>query len=304
MYVDVDGARLFFDVDGPGVVVEGGAVRDRPTLVLLHGGPGFDHHSLKPAFRPLADTAQLVWLDHRGQGRSRGGAADDPAGWTLARWADDVRGLCDALGINRPVVLGQSFGGYVAQAYLVRHPGHAAGVVLSSTAARFTIDMMLTGAERRGGGAARARAGRLLSGVVCVDVDEAADHAIPAGGADGGPPRRDVLAHFAGEGREMWRMDFREALRGVRTPVLLLAGDRDPVLPWEATAEIADHLPAATVEFRRFPHAGHGVFRDDPDGALALVRSFVARVGGAAAPSLQPGAAHPGAAANMTTVSP
>ncbi len=279
MYVEVDGARLFFDVDGPGVVMEGGAPRDRPTLLLLHGGPGFDHHSLKPAFRPLADTAQLVWLDHRGQGRSRGGAADDPATWSLARWADDVRGLCDALGIVRPVVLGQSFGGFVAQAYLIRHPGHAAGVILSSTAARVTLDMMLTAAERRGGPAARALAGRLWSGVVSVGTDEAVAQGALAAGPEGDPPRRAVLAHFAGEGREMWRMDFRDALRSVRSPVLVLAGDRDATVPWEATAEIADHLPRDRVAFHRFPDAGHGVFRDDPAGALALVRAFLARVG-------------------------
>ena len=49
---------------------------------------------------------------------------------------DDVVALCEALGIERPVVLGQSFGGFVAQRYAARHPGHPSAIVLSSTAAR------------------------------------------------------------------------------------------------------------------------------------------------------------------------
>ena len=111
MYVHVNGARLFFDVEGLGLVPDGPKMREKPTVVLLHGGPGFDHSMYKPAFSQLADIAQLVYYDHRGQGRS-GGERD---GWSLAQWGDDVRGFCDALGIEKPIVVGVSFGGFVAQ---------------------------------------------------------------------------------------------------------------------------------------------------------------------------------------------
>ena len=72
----------------------------------------------------LADIAQVVVHDHLGRGRSDPGA---PGDWTLARWADGLRGLCDALGIVRPVVPGTAFGGIVALAHAQRHPGHAGG---------------------------------------------------------------------------------------------------------------------------------------------------------------------------------
>ena len=58
MHVLVNGVRLFFDVEGAKLVPEGSAMRERPTLILLHGGPGFDHTVYKPAYSALADIAQ------------------------------------------------------------------------------------------------------------------------------------------------------------------------------------------------------------------------------------------------------
>ena len=75
MHIMVNGARLYFDVEGAGLVPDGPRMREKPTLLLLHGGPGFDHSMYKPAFSHLADTAQIVYLDHRGNGRSEGAPA-------------------------------------------------------------------------------------------------------------------------------------------------------------------------------------------------------------------------------------
>ena len=58
MYVRVNGARLYFDVEGAGLVPDGARMREKPTLLLLHGGPGFDHTMYKPAFSQLTDIAQ------------------------------------------------------------------------------------------------------------------------------------------------------------------------------------------------------------------------------------------------------
>src|SRR5262245_50294626 len=106
MYVLVNGVRLFFDVEGASLVPEGRTMREKPTLILLHGGPGLDHSIYKPTFSDLADIAQVIFLDHRGNGRSEPGSQQ---GWTLAQWADDVRGFCEALGIAHPIVFGASF---------------------------------------------------------------------------------------------------------------------------------------------------------------------------------------------------
>ncbi len=55
MHVDVKGTRLWFDVDGAALVPDGPAMSERPTVVLLHGGPGsYDHSYFKPAFARLS----------------------------------------------------------------------------------------------------------------------------------------------------------------------------------------------------------------------------------------------------------
>lgn len=96
---------------------DGNRMRQKPTLVLVHGGPGADHAGYKPAFSALSDCAQIVYFDNRGDGRSDRGPKDC---WTLAQWADDLHGLCEALSIERPIVYGASFGGMVAMSYAIR----------------------------------------------------------------------------------------------------------------------------------------------------------------------------------------
>lgn len=113
MHIEVNGTRLFVDVEGPGLVPDGATMREKPTLILLHGGPAADHSYFKPAFSALSDVAQIIYVDHRGCGRS---ADSDPATWHLDQWGDDVKALCDVLGVSKPIVFGESFGGYVAQA--------------------------------------------------------------------------------------------------------------------------------------------------------------------------------------------
>ena len=54
-----------------------------------------------------------------------------------------------------------------------------------------------------------------------------------------------------------------------------MAGELDPMCPIETSEEIVDALPAALVRFERFAGCGHGVFRDDPDRAFAVLRDFI-----------------------------
>ena len=81
MDVAVNGTRLWFDVEGAGLVADGPVMRGRPTMVLVHGGPAtYDHSYFKPQFSTLARTAQVVYLDLREHGRS---ARHDPAAWSF-----------------------------------------------------------------------------------------------------------------------------------------------------------------------------------------------------------------------------
>lgn len=127
----MNGTRLWFDVDGPSLVPVGDEMREKPSLLLVHGGPGgFDHTYFKPHFSSLTDATQIVYLDLRDHGRS---ARHDPADWSFEVCADDVRAFCDAVGLVRPIVFGHSMGGFVAMLYGARYPGHAAALTLQST---------------------------------------------------------------------------------------------------------------------------------------------------------------------------
>ncbi|MFV3131869.1 alpha/beta fold hydrolase [Niveispirillum sp. KHB5.9] len=281
MRVMVNGVPLYFDVEGAELVPDGGTLRKKPTLLLLHGGPGFDHASFKPAFAGLSDYAQVIYLDHRGQGRSGG---EERSLWTLAQWADDVKAFCDALGIEKPFVLGNSFGGFVAMEYMRRHPGHAAGIILSSTAARMRLDLIVQAFERRGGPAIGRAAEEFWSDITADKVTDYAAKVMPVYTVKApldGPGRArsivkpEVLEHFSGRDGEMWGMDYRDSLPNAASPVLVLCGDQDPITPWECSEEIIALLPKATSELHRFPDCGHGTFRDDPTGTFDLIRQFM-----------------------------
>ena len=162
MQIDVNGTTLWFDVDGASLVPDGALMRERPTVVLLHGGPGsFDHSYFKPDFARLAEAAQVVYLDLRGHGRSVWGRPDD---WQFETCADDVRAFCDALGIAGPIVLGHSLGGCVAMLYGARHPGHARALILQSTFGRFELNRVVEDFRSAGGDEIAAIVERVYGG--------------------------------------------------------------------------------------------------------------------------------------------
>src|SRR5688572_1928036 len=96
------------------LVPEGAVMRERPTALLSHGGPGGDHTGLKARYGKLAEKMQLVYFDHRGQGRS---ARGDPRKYTLDENVEDLEALRRYLGLGPVVSLGTSYGGVVAMAH-------------------------------------------------------------------------------------------------------------------------------------------------------------------------------------------
>jgi proline iminopeptidase len=288
MHVLVNGVRLFFDVEGGSLVPDGPAMREKPTLLLLHGGPGFDHSIYKPAFSALSDVAQVVFLDHRGNGRSDPGPRES---WNLAQWADDVHAFCETLGIARPIVYGASFGGTVALAYATRHPEHPAKLILvSAEAAGDThLDRRVAIFERFGGPEVGALARRRFL--------ESQGHTDPASveawlrlafplytrtPRDPDVAKRavrspDVTHWFTRPGGEGHTFNFLPQLSRVRCPALVLGGEDDPMTPIECQADIAAALPAHLARFARFAGCGHAVVPDAPERAMALIREFIVR---------------------------
>ena len=279
MYVTVNGARLYFDVEGAGLVPDGKTMRERPTLLLLHGGPGFDHSGFKPGFSTLADVAQIVYLDHRGNGRSEYG---DPSNWNLAQWGDDVREFCDVLGIHKPIVYGVSFGGFVAQSYATRHPEHPGKLVLASTAARVQWNAVFDAFERIGGIEARRIAQEYWltptpqRRIVYREKCHPLYNTRPPGDPDTSIRaivHDPVNLHFARD--EFTHMDFRAELKRISCPTLVMAGENDPITPIAFSETIVASLPPDRVQFERFADCGHGIVRDAPQRFFETLRAFI-----------------------------
>ena len=286
MHAFVNGVRLFFDVEGASLVPDGPAMREKPTLVLLHGGPGLDHSIYKPSFAALADIAQVVFLDHRGNGRSDPGPQES---WTLAQWGDDVHAFCEALGIARPIIYGASFGGTVALAYATRHPTHPAKLILTSTEAAGDtyLDRRVALFERFGGPEVGALARRrFVDGHTDAATLEAwLRLAFPLYTRTPRNPdvvRRavrhpEVTRWFTRPSGESHTFNLFPALSRVQCPTLVLGGEEDPMTPIECQVDIAAALPAHLVHFERFPGCGHAVLPDAPERAMAVIRDFIAR---------------------------
>lgn len=277
MFVDVGTARIFFDTVGSKLAIAGARMAERPTLIVLHGGPGFDHTGLRPWFDRFADGHQVLYIDHRGNGRSTGA----PETWNLAQWGRDVKALCDALGIEKPHVYGNSFGGFVAIYYAAQFPDHPARLILSSTAARMHLEETYRILGERGGAEARAIAESFWTAPdaenmqayirVCMPLYNPTHNPSEVAARKRALLRPEVSRHFIMG--EMRSMDARAGLAKIACPTLVLAGRYDPVTPVAASEEIASLVPHA--ELHVFEEAGHGVHRDAPERAEEILRSFL-----------------------------
>ena len=276
---------LYFDVEGAVLTPQGDAMIERPTMLLLHGGPGADHSLFKPEFSALIDTAQIIYLDQRGSGRSDTGS---PAGWTWQQWADDVAAFCRTLDVTRPVLVGTSSGALVALHCAARHPDLVAGLILDSplgvpTSLAETLEVF----ERRGGPPAREAARRYLSGDTSDQATTAwKTHALPLYGdsvaqADMEQRRararlnEDVQTHF--RSGACGPAEATDHLPAITCPTLILAGENDPVVPAAATRRLAASFTNAAVTLEILPGIGHGTFRQSTQQTFTHVRRFITR---------------------------
>jgi pimeloyl-ACP methyl ester carboxylesterase len=280
MHVQTGDVKLFFDVEGSKLRPEGAVMRELPTLLLIHGGPGFDHSGFKPAFTEMASIAQLIYLDMRGNGRSEAGP---PNKWTLEQWAEDIHSFCEALSIENPIVMGHSMGGIVAMLYATRYPDHPAKLILSSTSTQPTPgERSFAVFDRLGGPGARAAAMALWNdpGIVSLAVYEKLCIPLytrtrpPAGFYERAVRNPDMrLLFFEAELR---RLALLRSLDRIQCPTLIIAGDDDPITPAADMEDIAAALRPDLVRLERFADAGHGVYRDRPEAFFSLLRNFVA----------------------------
>ncbi len=282
MYASVNDTLLYFDVDGAQLRLDHDTLTANPTIVVIHGGPGFDQGYLRPGLGPLRDLAQVVYVDLRGQGRSAHAALET---CTLEQMADDVMALCDHLGIAAPVLLGHSAGGFVALLAALGHPGMVGALVLCNTAASLASEPEVESPSLadRADPDAVAVAARVFSGDISPETSHAFDRLVApyyaAPGHEDIPGRLfplsrravDVMHHFFSQLAP--RYDVRDQLAEIAVPTLVVTGAYDWVCPPASSRTIAARIPQAAYVLLK--DSGHFTFSEQPERFHEAVATFL-----------------------------
>jgi proline iminopeptidase len=262
---------------------------DGYPLLVLHGGPGLDHHMFGDYLDPLGDDYRLILVDQRSQGGS------DPAPestWTLTHMAADVSALAETLQLERYAVLGHSFGAFVALQHAVDHPGAAAQTIVSGgvPSARYLehVDRNLEAFEpielRRqvADSWAREKSVQTADEVAALLHDQQpfhfadprdrriAEYEARTAAAAYAP---NVLRHFAN--LEYGGIEVEERLPVVPQPTLILVGRHERVCSVAAAQAMARAIPKAEMEV--FENSAHMTFVEENERYLQAVRSFLDR---------------------------
>jgi pimeloyl-ACP methyl ester carboxylesterase len=270
--------------------------RDLPVLVVIHGGPTWDHSYLLPTVADLVDTAHVVMFDLRGCGLSHRTPpiGDLPESQLQPHLlADDVAALIEALSAGPVDVLGFSFGGRIAMRLVQRHPDVVGRLILASTTAYTDFDSEL-----------KESADYRQRRHMCTDI-RFDDPVLTGPTAPDGALSR-AMAH-AEAPLQVWRLDrldaWRQILDRVRFtsdynrpyasgallpggpenapevllywggPVLILHGVNEMSFPIETARRLHAALPAGTLA--EIPGAAHMAHFDNPTRWLAAIRQFL-----------------------------
>lgn len=142
----INGHEIFYETIGDG-----------PPVMVLHGGLGLDHTYLRPYFDQLSSDYTVIFYDHFGNGRSE--YPEDFTTLTMAGLAADADALRAHLGFEDMVLIGHSYGGFIAQEYASTYGDTLSGLVLVDTVPAFDYAPTVSGSEEQ-----MAAFGALFSG--------------------------------------------------------------------------------------------------------------------------------------------
>jgi pimeloyl-ACP methyl ester carboxylesterase len=265
-----DGVRIYYETHGPRA---GGGM----PLVLAYGIGG--NADLWDVNRDaLAAERPLVLWEPRGHCRSD--SPEDPARYSFAHWVGDMKAVLDRLRIRRAHVGGLSLGAGIATRFTLRHPARVRSLLVtnSSSAAGLplSVDNLLLRAQsikitlEQGMDAMAEFAMRANPNVSArLALDPAAKDEFYA------YYRRLTPAGYAGSLRALLAMDhITDRLGGIRVPVLLIGGDRDPSLgPMKVM-----HARIRGSRLVVLSPASHFANRDQPEAWNRTALQFLARV--------------------------
>lgn len=261
-------------------------IGDGQPIIVLHGGPDFDHRYLVPDLDKLKDAFRLIYYDQRGRGRS----ADKvkPEDVTLMSDLDDLDRVRQHFRLDSVALLGHSWGAVLALEYALRHPSRVSHLVLMNPAPVSAADLAAfrkTYLAKMGADMDRQRAIVASAAYQAGDPDAVAAryriHFKPAlaraedyerlmatmesgfksQGSDGIVKARAVEDRLMLDTWQLSGYDLLPKLRGLRIPTLVIAGDKD-FFPLEVAAHIADAVPNAKMVTTK--DCGHFAFLECP----------------------------------------
>lgn len=282
MRAKIRDTEIYFDVEGVGLVPDGARMKEKPVAFLIHGGPGADHTSFKPTFSPLSKRMQLVYFDHRGQGRSQRG---DPSTYTLDNNVEDMEALRQYLGLGKIVVIGASYGGMVALTYASRYPENVSHLIAIVTVPDYRfLDRAKQILAEKGNEEQKAIAQHLWDGSF-RDEEHLREYFQVMGSMysltfDPNSPKnswkRAILSPDAinqAFGGFLRTYDVRDQLHKIMAPTLVIGAKHDWICAPEFSEEIAELIPNA--DLRIFENSGHGVRADEPEALLDAIAGFI-----------------------------
>jgi proline iminopeptidase len=264
-------------------------------ILVLHGGPEFDHTYLLPELDRLAESFRLVYYDQRGRGRSVSGVRPDQV--DLRSEIDDVDRVRTRFGLKSVALLGHSWGGVLAMEYAIRHPDRVSQLILLDTAPASAGGWQVMrdelGRRRPAADAEEMRAIAATDAYGCGDLDAADAYnrihfriTVPPDlldalvvrlrsnyTADGVLLARAIEQRLSDETFRSADWDLVPALQGLDVPTLLLHGEHD-FIPLELAARIADAVPGARLEV--LPGCGHFTFLEAAERVCEEVARFCA----------------------------
>lgn len=246
-------------------------------VVLLHGFP-LDRAMWDAQISALAREFKVIAPDLRGFGKSTLEARDAEMGVDMQRYAEDVLGTLDALGVDEPVVLvGFSMGGYVAWPIALRHLDRLRGLAMCDT--RAVGDAEEAAAGRRKMAEAVLSAGNaepalgMLDKLLSAEAHELRPDVVKA--VKEMMLRQSPEAIAAAQRGMARRPDVRGDLAKITCPTLCLVGQADAISKPNEMAEIAAALPDAKfVEVA----SGHMAPMENPDAVTEALREFARAV--------------------------
>ncbi len=217
----------------------------------------------------------VICPDNRGMG---GSALGEPP-LTVARMAEDLVGVLDALGLERAAVAGWSMGGFLAQQLAAAHPGRVSALVLMATdpggPGAVRADPEVTARLFDHGGTPRQQASRLISLLfpepVAAEVD--AEFGDLVAGARAALSEEALFAQEAAIG-DWYEQPGEERPAAIAAPTLVMAGALDVVIPPANSAALAAAIEGARLE--TFAAAGHGFIAQEAPRVVEALGGFLA----------------------------